>query len=137
VNKRKPIAVVAGWIENKGRILLTKRPPIGPNGGLWELPGGKIEAGETPQEALRREIEEELGLSVYPRQVLASVSYAYPHILVRLVATLATSPTRLITPIGCADFRWLTLAEALNLIKNRTLQLAPADKMLIKRVLSF
>ena len=57
------IRVVAAAITlEDGRILLQKRAPGTRHAGLWEFPGGKIEAGETPENALIREIEEELGL---------------------------------------------------------------------------
>jgi 8-oxo-dGTP diphosphatase len=52
----------AALIDSEGRVLLAQRPEGGSMAGLWEFPGGKIEAGETPQQALVRELEEELGI---------------------------------------------------------------------------
>ena len=64
------IRVVAAAITlEDGRILLQKRAPGTRHAGLWEFPGGKIEAGETPENALIREIEEELGLSLDSRRL--------------------------------------------------------------------
>ncbi|MEY3914856.1 MAG: hypothetical protein RLZZ103_355, partial [Pseudomonadota bacterium] len=57
--------VVAAALANEsGAILLQKRPDQASMGGLWEFPGGKVEAGETPEAALARELFEELGISV-------------------------------------------------------------------------
>jgi (d)CTP diphosphatase len=56
------IDVVCGLVLEDGRCLLVQRPPGGRHGGLWEFPGGKVEAGESHVEALARELEEELGI---------------------------------------------------------------------------
>jgi len=58
----KPIRVAAAVIERDGRFLVCQRPADKRHGGLWEFPGGKLAAGETLEEAARRELEEELGL---------------------------------------------------------------------------
>lgn len=62
----RPIMLVAACalIDADGRVLLTQRPPGKAMAGLWEFPGGKIEAGETPETALIRELGEELGVTV-------------------------------------------------------------------------
>ena len=59
-----PTLVVAGALCKSGKILIAQRPEGKPGAGLWEFPGGKIEAGEGPVEALRRELAEELGIIV-------------------------------------------------------------------------
>ena len=66
------------------QILITRRPQNTVYGGYWELPGGKIEPGETPRAALVREFQEELGLAIEPGEALDEVVYAYPHAKVRL-----------------------------------------------------
>ncbi len=58
------IHVVAGVLVRDGLFLVAKRMPGGPAGGQWEFPGGKVEAGEAPQQALQRELKEELNLDV-------------------------------------------------------------------------
>jgi len=64
LEKNPTIAVVAAaLVDGKGRVLLQQRPPGLPMAGLWEFPGGKIEHGERPEEALLRELEEELGIA--------------------------------------------------------------------------
>ena len=62
----KPIILVAAaaLIDPDGRVLIARRPPDKAMAGLWEFPGGKIEAGETPEQALIRELREELGIIV-------------------------------------------------------------------------
>ncbi len=56
------LVVAAALIDTDNRVLLAQRPDGGAMAGLWEFPGGKVEAGETPQQALVRELEEELGI---------------------------------------------------------------------------
>ena len=68
-------ASVAGVAEKDGAYLMVRRVPGGPRGGRWEFPGGKIEPGETPQQALRREWDEELGLEVSVGEQIARGSF--------------------------------------------------------------
>ncbi|MGB2988130.1 MAG: A/G-specific adenine glycosylase, partial [Phycisphaerae bacterium] len=71
--------IVAGAICRSGRYLLGKRPPEGLLGGLWEFPGGKIENGETHQQALVREMRDEFGLDVDVGPLVGIVRHAYSH----------------------------------------------------------
>lgn len=60
-----PLLVVAALLpDSQGRLLLAQRPPGKPLSGLWEFPGGKIEPAESPEKALRRELNEELGIEI-------------------------------------------------------------------------
>ena len=61
---RLQLVVAAALIDPDGRVLIAQRPPGKAMAGLWEFPGGKIEAGETPEKALIRELGEELGIQV-------------------------------------------------------------------------
>jgi 8-oxo-dGTP diphosphatase len=82
---RRVVDVAVGvLIEPQGDFLLTSRPEGKVYAGYWEFPGGKVEAGESIEQALRREIEEELGLSLGPVQLWRIEEVDYPHALVRL-----------------------------------------------------
>ena len=74
---KKTIHVAAAVIRHRDRVFATQRG-CGPWKDFWEFPGGKIEAGETPPEALRREIREELSAEIAVEQPLAEVYYEYP-----------------------------------------------------------
>jgi 8-oxo-dGTP diphosphatase len=77
-------------IDADGRVLLAQRPEGKPMAGLWEFPGGKVEPGETPEAALIRELDEELGISTHASCLapLTFASHAYPdfHLLMPLFA---------------------------------------------------
>jgi 8-oxo-dGTP diphosphatase len=73
------VQVAAGaLIDPAGLVLVAERPPGGAMAGLWEFPGGKIEAGETPETALARELDEELGITIANPEPLGFVSHGYP-----------------------------------------------------------
>lgn len=71
--------VAAAVVRDGDRVLMTQRPAGDPLGGMWEFPGGKLEPGETPQEALEREVLEELGVAATARDVLAVETHSYEH----------------------------------------------------------
>lgn len=73
----KTVEVVAAVIISGGRVFATQRG-YGEWKDWWEFPGGKIEAGETPEEALRREIREELDIEISVGETLGTVEYDYP-----------------------------------------------------------
>ena len=81
------LLVAAGaLIDQDGRVLVARRPLDKPLGGLWEFPGGKIEAGETPEAALKRELQEELAIDICCVTPAGFASHAYPdrHLLLLL-----------------------------------------------------
>ena len=79
------IRVAAAVIVHRdGRVLLAQRPPGKPYAGYWEFPGGKLEPGETVEQALRRELHEELGITIGHAHPWKIEMVDYPHALVRL-----------------------------------------------------
>lgn len=82
---RRPVDVAVGvLIDPMGRFLLTSRPEGKVYAGYWEFPGGKLEAGETVQHALRRELHEELGIGIGAASPWRVEIIDYPHARVRL-----------------------------------------------------
>ena len=82
------LVVAAALIDSDGRVLLARRPAGKKLAGLWEFPGGKVEKGESPEQALIRELHEELGIETWKSCLapLTFVSHAYPdfHLLMPL-----------------------------------------------------
>ena len=83
--ERIPVDVAVGvLIDAQGRFLLTSRPVGKVYAGFWEFPGGKLEATETVEQALRRELQEELGITIATAQPWKIELMDYPHARVRL-----------------------------------------------------
>ena len=81
---KKDIHVVGAVVVSAGKVLCVQRGPDGALPGLWEFPGGKIESGETPQEALVREIQEELRCEVAVGEEVTTTSHEYDFGVVHL-----------------------------------------------------
>lgn len=120
------LLVVAGALARDGRLLLTRRPEGDPLAGFWELPGGKVEADETPEAALAREWSEELGVEA---EAIAPLTFAsgapngrHVTLLVYLVRLLGGEPS----PLGVAEVCWATPEEASRL------PLLPADRPVVE-----
>ena len=115
--KRTPhFDVVAGiiWrsqIAEEGQFLITRRPLDGMLGGLWEFPGGKVEELETREEALRREIREELGIDIEVGRNLCTIKHAYTHFRITLHAYHAQYTAGEPQHLGVADHAWISLDE--------------------------
>jgi 8-oxo-dGTP diphosphatase len=120
--------VVAALIERQARILVSRRRADQPMPLLWELPGGKVEAGEAPGAALVRELAEELGCRVAVGRVEDVVFHAYPefdlYMLVYRCEILEGEPRALTV----AEVRWVTPADLPKL------DLLPADYPLARRL---
>jgi len=111
---RKPLPhhdIAAGVIWRGQHILIARRPPRGLLGGLWEFPGGKLEAGETLQECLVREVREELGIEVGVGELVTTVQHAYTHFRITLHAFHCRYLSGEPQAIGCTAWKWVSLAE--------------------------
>jgi len=97
----RPVTEVAAGIllDQSGRYLLGQRPEGKPYAGYWEVPGGKIEKGESVFEALKRELQEELGIDIHASEELTILEYDYPHAYVRLHVSIIREWIG--TPKGC------------------------------------
>ena len=104
---RTEIAIAV--VEHLGRLLIGRRASDAPLAGLWEFPGGKVEPGETPQQAAVRECLEETGLDVEVGEPYPAVTHDYEHDRVRLLffACRPLDPEQSPTP----PFRWVPAAE--------------------------
>ena len=128
-HKRELLSIVIGVLRNtKNEVLLGKRMKGKNLKGYWELPGGKIEANETPEEALFREFQEELGVEIGRSKKMESICYQYDHYDVLLM------PFKIIDYIGHP-----TGLEGQDLIWCATDQLKeivilPADQPLVEKL---
>lgn len=103
----KTINVVAAVIFKDGRVFATQRG-YGEFKDGWEFPGGKIEPGETPQQALKREIEEELDTEITVGDLLTVVEYDYPTFHLSMQCFLCTVESGNLTLKEHEAARWLT-----------------------------
>ena len=107
----KRIRVVAAVISRDGRYLITQRRPQATLPLLWEFPGGKVEAGETDQEALVREVRERLGVDVRVGSEVRRVVHPYDSYTVELHVYECNLISDRLQPLRVNDFRWVLPAE--------------------------
>jgi len=126
----KTVIVSAALIIENGKILVTQRKEDSPHGLLWEFPGGKVQEGEEPREALRRELKEELDIEAEVEEIFDGVFYSYPEYPVLLLVYRCRLKEGILKPIGCHDLRWVNLRELENLA------MPPADAPIRKHLFS-
>ena len=123
----KRIEVVAAIIRKEGRIFATQRG-YGEWKDWWEFPGGKMEPGETPEEALKREIREELSTEIRVDELLCTVEYDYPKFHLTLHCYLCSLVTEALHLNEQEAARWLANDE-LDSVKW-----LPADREVIEKM---
>ena len=120
--------VVAALIWDGARFLICQRPAHKARGLLWEFVGGKVEPGETKQQALIRECREELAVTVSVGAVFMDVLHEYPDLTVHLTLFHATIAEGVPQKLEHNDIRWITLAEI------DQYEFCPADAVILKRL---
>ena len=123
----KTIQVVAAVIRDREKIFATMRG-YGDFKGLWEFPGGKIESGETPQEALKREIREELASEISVGELIDTVEFDYPTFHLSMDCFWCQLIRGNLELLEAAEARWLT-KETL-----KSVDWLPADSGLIEKI---
>lgn len=109
---RPRLRVVAGILRDEaGRVLLSRRPAGKHGAGLWEFPGGKIGPGESPLEALRRELAEEIGIDVAAASPFMSLEHDYPERSVALDFRLVTEWQGRVRALERQELAWASPDE--------------------------
>jgi 8-oxo-dGTP diphosphatase len=136
VNDRARKLVVAGLIVGgDGRILITQRRADQALGGRWEFPGGKVEPGEAPVDALVRELREEIGVTVAVGRIWDVLFHPYPEFdlvmlvyLCRIVADSVAGGAAEPRAVEVADLAWVPAGELAGW------DILPADRPLVERL---
>ena len=124
---KKTIHVVAAILIQDGRLLATQRG-YGPWKDWWEFPGGKVEQGEEPREALRREMQEELAVDIEAGKLVATVEYDYPDFHLSMLCFRCRVVAGRLTLLEHEAARWLS-QEELNAVRW-----LPADVEVIRQL---
>ena len=124
------IVVVAAVMIREGRILLAQRESGGVRALQWELPGGKVEDGETPMDGLRRECLEELDIDVSPIRPFRFNYHRYPDVEILLLTYLCGIVRGTPIPKGCRDVQWIDRQSI------HSLCCSPADAPILEEIIS-
>jgi 8-oxo-dGTP diphosphatase len=98
------------WIEN-GRVLIARRRPGSSQAGLWEFPGGKVQADESLEQCLKREVQEELDVRVEVGEFFGESIYTYPDKTIRLMAYRVRSASGQPVANDHAELAWVKIAD--------------------------
>ena len=121
--------VVAALIWDKDRFMICQRPAHKARALLWEFVGGKVEPGETKEQALIRECQEELAITLSVGNVFMDVVHEYPEITVHLTLFNATIAKGIPQKLEHNDIRWITPNEI------QQYDFCPADEEILKRII--
>lgn len=132
-SNKKTVLCAAGVLKKDQSLLIAQRPEGKSFAGWWEFPGGKIEAQETPEEAVARELHEELGIIIETQklQKVLDITYEYPNFYLSMPTFLCESWEN--DPQGCEGqiLQWVTLKEFSDY------QILPANEPIIPALLKF
>ena len=120
--------VVAALIWDENRFLACQRPAYKARGLLWEFVGGKVEPGETKEQALIRECQEELAVTVAVQDVFMEVDHVYPDLTVHLTLFNTSIAEGVPQKIEHNDLRWITVEEI------DRYEFCPADEEILRRL---
>ncbi|MDD2647298.1 MAG: (deoxy)nucleoside triphosphate pyrophosphohydrolase [Eubacteriales bacterium] len=120
------LEVVAALVRREGRIMICRRAEGKSNALLWEFPGGKVEKGETMQQAIERECLEELSVTLRAGELCAETVCAYPSGEIHLSLISAEIVSGSVKKLEHNDIRWITPSELSDY------EFCPADKKLIE-----
>jgi 8-oxo-dGTP diphosphatase len=107
----RTIRVVAAVLERDGRYLITQRRATAVLPLMWEFPGGKVEPGETDQQALKRELKHRLGVDIDVGKLISFVSHPYEHYVVDLFLYECNLLNEALEPRAVAAFKWVASSE--------------------------
>lgn len=125
------VEVVAALIwNNDNRFLICKRPANKARGLLWEFVGGKIEKGESGEEALIRECREELGIDISVKDVFCDAVHEYPDITVHLTVFNAAIKEGVPALLEHCDMKWINAFDIDNY------EFCPADKEILNKIIT-
>lgn len=122
------VVVAAAVLRHEGRILLTRRMAGAHLGGLWEFPGGKVEAGEDPEATVVRECREECGLEIVVDDILDVTFHRYPEKAVLLLFYACRLVRGEVEHRGVADHAWVAPGEL------RAYPLPPPDERVVAKI---
>lgn len=115
------VGVGAAIINNKGQLFITLRGKKAKNEvGTWEIPGGSVEFGEKLEEALKREINEELGIEIRVLELLDICDHIIPNekqhwVSPTFICKITKGTPKILEPLKCGKIAWVTVDEALRL----------------------
>ena len=120
--------VVAALIWSGEKFMICQRPAHKARGLLWEFVGGKVDRGETGEQALIRECREELAITVRPLDIFMDVVHEYPDLTIHLTLFNASIAEGIPQMLEHNDIRWITVGEI------DEYQFCPADEMVLSRL---
>ena len=127
--QKKIVPVVAAVIRDNDTFMICQRPANKARALLWEFVGGKVEPGETKEQALVRECREELAITVSVRETFAEVVHEYSDITVQLTLFNAEIAEGIPQKLEHNDIKWITIAEISQY------DFCPADEEILKRII--